>query len=111
MDRFVSLSPGCAIDWLSPRFRDPSGRRRWPDTACEGQPAHGRWQVQDSGYDENAAPAMAQWQIETGGSRMARKARMNPPIANPAGFRPDLSRRGFVATASAAAVGGISLAQ
>ena len=42
---------------------------------------------------------------------MAIKARMNPPIANPAGFRPDLSRRGFVATASAAAVGGISLAQ
>ena len=42
---------------------------------------------------------------------MARKARMNPPIANPAGLAPDLSRRGFVATASAAAVGGISLAQ
>jgi len=42
---------------------------------------------------------------------MARKARMNPPIANPAGPTPDLSRRGFVATASAAAVGGISLAQ
>ena len=42
---------------------------------------------------------------------MARKARMNPPIADPAGLTPDLSRRGFVATASAAAVGGISLAQ
>src|SRR5262249_11907958 len=23
VDRFVSLSPGYAIDWLSPRFRDP----------------------------------------------------------------------------------------
>jgi pimeloyl-ACP methyl ester carboxylesterase len=42
---------------------------------------------------------------------MASEARANSPTANPAGLRPDLSRRGFVATASAAAVGGISLAQ
>ena len=42
---------------------------------------------------------------------MASEARANPPIANSPGLAPDLSRRGFVATASAAAVGGISLAQ
>jgi hypothetical protein len=42
---------------------------------------------------------------------MGSEARANPPTANPPGLAPDLSRRGFVATASAAAVGGISLAQ
>ena len=42
---------------------------------------------------------------------MASEASANTPTAIPAGLAPDLSRRGFVATASAAAVGGISLAQ
>ena len=42
---------------------------------------------------------------------MRKHTKLKPQTDSPASLSPDLSRRGFVATASAAAVGGISLAQ
>jgi hypothetical protein len=49
--------------------------------------------------------------LESGNSQMPRETKLNSDIKDTANLTPDVSRRGFVATASAAAASGFALAQ
>src|SRR6202790_1268933 len=56
-------------------------------------------------------PALAFRSLNPRDAQMPREAKPNSDIENTASLTADLSRRGFIATASAAAAGGIALAQ